>query len=94
MANHKLRRWLILAVLTAAFITLMADMTLWQQGLRYLFPQESSVVHPRASLLVLVGEHLELVGISSALTVILGLPLGIWVKPAPAAGTSCPWSLT
>ncbi len=79
MPGPQLKRWLLLAVFTAAFIALIADMSLWRQVLGYLFPQELNVIHPRASLLVLVGEHLELVIISSALTIILGLPLGIWV---------------
>lgn len=47
--------------------------------MRFLFPRESQVVHPRASLLVLVWEHIRLVAISSTITIIIGVPVGIWV---------------
>ncbi len=54
-------------------------MSWWETALRFLFPNESQVIHPRAILLVLVGEHLELVLISSSITILVGIPLGIWV---------------
>ncbi|MFC2041945.1 ABC transporter permease [Chloroflexota bacterium] len=79
MRNRQTRRWVILALLSAAFFALIAYVELWETTLSFLFPQESRVLHPRASLLVLVGEHLGLVGISSTLTILIGVPLGIWV---------------
>lgn len=79
MNNARLRRWLLLAVLFGLFWVLIANMSWWETGLRFFFPDESRVVHPRASLLVLVLEHLKLVIYSSSLTIIVGLPLGIWV---------------
>ena len=39
-------------------------------------------MHPRASLLVLVWEHIRLVVISSTITIIIGVPVGIWVTRA------------
>lgn len=65
--------------MSAAFAALIADMSLWEAGLRWVFPGLAQVIHPRASLLVLVWEHLKLVGISSALTIVIGVPLGVWV---------------
>ena len=62
-----------------AFVLLIANMSWWENTLRFLFPGESQVIHPRASLLVLVGEHLELVLISSSITILVGIPLGVWV---------------
>ncbi len=50
--------------------------------MRFLFPRESQVVHPRASLLVLVWEHIRVVAISSTITIIIGVPVGIWVTRA------------
>lgn len=47
--------------------------------MRFLFPRESQVMHPRASLLVLVWEHIRLVAISSTITITIGVPVGIWV---------------
>ncbi len=54
-------------------------MSWWETALRFVFPNETQVLHPRANLLVLVGEHLKLVFISSSLTILVGVPLGIWV---------------
>jgi osmoprotectant transport system permease protein len=72
-------RWLFLAVAAAAFIVVIANTGWWQAALHYLFPAETTVLHPRASLIVLVWEHIQLVAISSGITVVLGIPLGIWV---------------
>ncbi|MFC1952171.1 ABC transporter permease [Chloroflexota bacterium] len=79
MFRRATRRWIILIVLTGAFFWLVASTELWEVSLSFLFPEETSVIHPRASLLVLVWEHLQLVLISSSLTIIVGIPLGIWV---------------
>jgi len=79
MLGPRARRWAALAIATVAFIVLVANTSWWEAGLRVFFPGETQVVHPRASLLVLVGEHLGLVTISSSLTILVGVPLGIWV---------------
>jgi osmoprotectant transport system permease protein len=79
MGKGQFRRWAFLAAFTAVFLILLANMPWWETALRFFFPQESAVLHPRASLLVLVGEHVELVAISSSLTILIGVPLGIWV---------------
>ena len=79
MSNSQIRRWLILAGLIGAFVALIAQTGLWEVTLRFLFPSETQVLHPRASLLVLVWEHIQLVAISSSLTILIGVPLGIWV---------------
>ena len=77
-----LRRWAIFAFLAALFFVLIANLEWWEASLRLLFPGESQVVHPRASLLVLVWEHIKLVAISSTITIIIGVPVGIWVTRA------------
>ena len=79
MHNRQVRRWILLAGLIGAFVVLIANMGWWETSLRFLFPNESQVIHPRANLIVLVGEHLKLVIISSSLTILVGVPLGIWV---------------
>ncbi len=61
---------------------LVANLEWWETSLRFFFPQESRVLHPRATLLVLVWEHIRLVAISSAITIIIGVPVGIWVTRA------------
>ena len=79
MPKEQIRRWLLLIVLAGAFTALISQMELLEETLRFLFPQETRVLHPRASLLVLVWEHIQLVAISSGLTILVGIPLGIWV---------------
>lgn len=79
MLKQLVRRWLLLAILTTIFVWLISNMELWESGLSFLFPQESQVIHPRATLLTFVIEHIKLVAISSSLTVLIGVPLGIWV---------------
>jgi osmoprotectant transport system permease protein len=74
-----MRRWVLLALFGGLFIAVISSTELWETTLRFLFPQESQVLHPRASLIVLVMEHLSLVAISSSLTILIGLPIGIWV---------------
>ena len=79
MHNRQVRRWILLAGLIGASVVLIANISWWETALRFLFPGEAQVIHPRANLLVLVGEHLRLVIISSSLTILVGVPLGIWV---------------
>ena len=79
MLNVQFRRWVILAILAGFFVILIINMEWWEVSLRYFFPQEARVLHPRASLLVLVWEHIQLVAISSSLTILIGIPLGVWV---------------
>ncbi len=79
MHNRRIARWIFLAIFIGAFVILIANMSWWESALRFLFPNQSQVIHPRASLLVLVAEHLELVLISSGITILVGIPLGIWV---------------
>ncbi len=79
MHNRRIARWIFLAIFIGAFVILIANMSWWESALRFLFPNQSQVIHPRASLLVLVAEHLELVLISSGITILVGIPLGVWV---------------
>ena len=79
MLNSQFKRWIVLTIMIGAFVVLIANMSWWETALRLFFPSESQVIHPRASLLVLVGEHLKLVIISSSLTILIGVPVGIWV---------------
>ena len=79
MHNRRISRWILLAIFIGAFVLLIANMSWWEHALRFLFPGESQVIHPRASLPVLVGEHMKLVLISSSITILVGIPLGVWV---------------
>ncbi len=74
-----IRQLLAAAGLLAATWLLALLAPLWEPALRLLFPGEPQLLYPRASLAELVGEHVRLVGISSALAAAIGIPLGIWV---------------
>ncbi|MFH1031422.1 MAG: ABC transporter permease [Chloroflexota bacterium] len=79
MVSRKARRWIFLALGAAAFLVIVANTGWWETALEFLFPRETTVIHPGASLLVLVWQHIQLVAISSTITIIIGIPLGIWV---------------
>ena len=51
----------------------------WSSALRSLFPGLPVVVFPSATLAQLVVQHLGLVLISSAVTIAIGIPVGVWV---------------
>jgi osmoprotectant transport system permease protein len=72
-------RWLVLALFTTACLVLTARTDIWTGLLGNLFPEQGTVVYPNATLLTLVRQHVTLVAISSGLTVLIGVPLGIWV---------------
>ncbi|MBW2560652.1 MAG: ABC transporter permease [Deltaproteobacteria bacterium] len=74
-----LRRSTGTILLAGMFIYLILDMNPWKFFLRTLFPEETEWIYPRAMLIDLVGEHLLLVAISSALAVIAGIAAGIFV---------------
>ncbi len=73
------RRWLLLALAAVLFTVIVVNAQWWQAALGYLFPGETVVMHPRAPLVLLVWEHIQLVAISSIITILLGVPIGIWV---------------
>lgn len=77
MASRRTRRWVFLVATAGVFVALVANTGWWDAVLSLLFRQEDSVVG--TSLLVLVAEHLQLVLVSSGLTVVVGVPLGVWV---------------
>ena len=79
MNSPQIRRWILLGSMVGLFAILITNIKWWEVSLGFLFPREPSVLHPRASLLVLTWEHIKLVAISSSLTILIGVPLGIWV---------------
>jgi len=79
MFKRSVWRWIILALCTAAFIIWLMNTGWWEAMLRFFFPNQKEVLYPAAPLLVLVGQHMTLVAISSVLTIIVGVGLGIWV---------------
>ena len=68
-----------------AFAVLVSVPDLWETALRTLFPEYREVLHPRGTLAQFTLEHLVLVLVSSGLTVLVGVPLGIAVTRPPGA---------
>jgi len=62
-----------------AFAVLVSVPDLWEGALRALFPEYREVLHPRGTLAQFTLEHIALVLVSSGLTVLIGVPLGIAV---------------
>ncbi len=81
MTNSRsgLYSWILLGVFALLFFLLISNMSLWEGFLRWLFPEERQVLHPRGTLLELVGEHIWLVLVSSVLATLVGVTVGIAV---------------
>lgn len=72
-------------VLAAAFALLVAQQPLWEHALSAVFPAAANPVYPSVTLAELVVRHLTIVGVSSGLTMLVGIPLGVWVtRPSGA----------
>jgi len=82
------RRWArptVVAAAVLAFAYLVARQDWWTWMLARLFPTLREVSFPTATVGQLVLQHLEVVSLSSALTIAVGLPLGIWVTRSSGA---------
>lgn len=79
-------RPVLLAVVGAlAFAWLVGQQELWAGALGALFPRSARPVYPAATVAELTLQHLRLVGISSGLVLLVGIPLGVWVtRPSGA----------
>lgn len=76
------RRWTGLAVVgtaTVAFAYVVMRQDWWAAALSRLFPSLPETIFPSATVAELVGVHLQIVGIASAIILVVGIPLGIWV---------------
>ncbi len=77
----------ILAALAGAvlFAWVVSQQEIWARVLAEVFPRAARPVYPGATIAELTIEHLRLVGISSGLTLMVGVPLGVWVtRPSGA----------
>lgn len=66
-------------LLVVAFIIFIFNESLWASLSMIIFPAESELIYPRASLPQLLREHLLLVLVSSGLAVSVGFTLGLLV---------------
>jgi osmoprotectant transport system permease protein len=78
-ARGGLRSWLSLIIVTVVFLLLVLHVDLLRALLGALFPNESELIYPRATLIVLLKEHMLLVFFSSLAATVIGLGIGIFV---------------
>lgn len=78
--------WRVLVAPSVAFalyLALAALPGLWSAVLGRLFPQETRLLYPDATMLQMIGQHLAMVLASSVLSILIGVGLGIFVtRPA------------
>lgn len=72
-------RCLIPMLMILSYAALLAAEPLWEAFLRTAFPAQGSVIYQRAGMLRLAGEHMALVGLSSALSILIGVAGGVLV---------------
>lgn len=73
-------------VALGVYLAVAAATPLWSTALGAMFPNETRILYPGVTPLVLVAQHLELVLISSAISIAVGLALGIFVTRPAGAG--------
>ena len=69
----------------AIFLTIWSvfgHVPIWDQLLGWVFPDRRQLLHPRGTVIEFAGQHLELVLVSSLVTISLGLLLGVVVTRA------------
>jgi osmoprotectant transport system permease protein len=66
-------------VALAVYLALAAMPGLWATVLHALFPAEQRVLYQQASMLELIGRTVELVAVSSALSIVVGVSMGMFV---------------
>jgi osmoprotectant transport system permease protein len=77
--NRVILRPLSLVALTGLFVWFIFERDIWISLASLIFPNESEFIYPRASLVVLVWEHLLLVFVSGIFAVSVGFLLGLFV---------------
>jgi osmoprotectant transport system permease protein len=78
MSRRRILAFASIAVASAAFAWLVAQPVLWQRALARFAPDGVTALYPTGTPADFVLGHLQLVVVSSALTILIGVPLGIW----------------
>jgi osmoprotectant transport system permease protein len=83
-SNRKSAFWVLgLSLLSFAIILFVFTQTRgWEIVLKFLFPLEQNVLYGTAPLINLAFTHLQLIAVSSLITTILGVALGIFITRA------------
>ncbi len=67
------------AAIFLTFWSVFGHVPIWDQLLGWVFPERRQLLHPRGTAIEFAGQHLELVLVSSLVTISLGLLLGVVV---------------
>ncbi|MCA9839020.1 MAG: ABC transporter permease [Trueperaceae bacterium] len=70
------------ATVFLAFWSFFGHLPLWDALLSTIFPRSPQILYPRTTVIELTAQHLELVIVSSVITIGIGLALGIMVTRA------------
>lgn len=71
------------SIAAALYLALASMPGVWESVLGWLFPKEGRLLYPDATMLEMIGRHLAMVGLSSLLSVVIGVGLGVFVtRPA------------
>lgn len=70
------------AAIFLAFWSVFGHVPLWDRLLSAVFPSRQQLLHPRGTVIEFAGQHLELVLVSSLVTISVGLLLGVLVTRA------------
>ncbi len=77
--NKRIKQIIKLFLLILIFALLLAYTPFWESFLKWLFPEAKKLIFPRSSYVKLFFEHLLMVVLSSGLSAIIGVSIGIFV---------------
>jgi osmoprotectant transport system permease protein len=80
------RHWLSVTIMTVALLWMTFDQNGFGRVLGVLFPNETALIYERETLATLMGQHLVLAGFSSAIALVIGVTLGLFLL-TPAGAT-------
>lgn len=78
IAGRPLRSTVLVVAIAGGFLWLVTLQATWERVLSAIFPGARTPIYP-VPLADLTWQHLAIVGASSGLTLLAGIPLGIWV---------------
>lgn len=81
----RLRPLVAPTIALAIYLALASYPPVWEAALGAMFPGEARVLYQQSDMLTLIGQHMAMVGVSSVLSAVIGIALGVFVtRPAGA----------
>jgi len=83
--SARLRPFAAPTVALVVYLALAAYPPVWEAALGAMFPDEARVLYQQSDMLALIGQHMAMVAVSSVLSAVIGVALGVFVtRPAGA----------